>query len=86
MACEECLRRVYAGRQNRILRRTIEDFQSRMDQAFFALCEDKASVAMGELWGSGEFDCGPEDYDYIVERCLEAMSEYNESRTHPAPA
>jgi hypothetical protein len=27
----------------------------------------------GELWGSGLFDCGPEDYAFMVKESIEAL-------------
>lgn len=68
------------GLRNRALRR-------QMDSLFTALCnsDTEAESAMGELWGSGLFDCGPQDYEYMVERCIAAVREYDESRTKPAP-
>ncbi len=33
-----------------------------------------AEKAFAELWGSGEFDCGPEDYQEMVKVSLEAIS------------
>jgi hypothetical protein len=26
-----------------------------------------------ELWGSAKFDCGPQDYEYMVQRSIEAL-------------
>lgn len=26
-----------------------------------------------ELWASTEFDCGPQDYEYMVQRSIEAL-------------
>lgn len=70
------------GLRNRALRR-------QMDSLFRTICDTKtgieAETAMGELWGSGLFDCGPQDYAYIVERCLVAIREYDESHTKPIP-
>lgn len=60
------------------------------DELFTALCETNpaAEQAMGELWGSGEFDCGPQDYEYIVMRSIEAVSRLNkiEGHTNSQPA
>lgn len=69
---------------NGMLRRQFQRQQTSADEVFVSLCDvDKgAELAMGELWGSGEFDCGPQDYDFIVERCLAAIRD-DESRTKP---
>jgi hypothetical protein len=32
--------------------------------------ENNAVDAFAELWGSGFFDCGPEEYQYMVDACL----------------
>lgn len=32
-----------------------------------------AEEAFGELWGSGEFDCGPNEYDAMVEDSVNAL-------------
>lgn len=78
-------RQLSVGLVNRALRRQLRDMHIRADSLFVALCgtNPAAEKAFGELWGSGEFDCGPQDYDFIVERCLEAVHEYNERRTQP---
>jgi hypothetical protein len=39
----------------------------------FTETETEAERAMRELWESGEFICGPQDYDFIVARVLEAF-------------
>ena len=31
-----------------------------------------------ELWASGRFDCGPQDYEFMVRRCVEARAARNE--------
>jgi hypothetical protein len=55
------------------------------DELFAALCEADiaAEHAMGELWGSAAFDCGPQDYEFMVERSITAVREYNERHTNP---
>jgi|SRR5581483_11325844 len=70
---------------NSTLRREVTALKEGKDQLFLELCATKpsAEIAMGELWGSGEFDCGPQDYEFIVNRCIEAVREYNASRTNP---
>lgn len=83
MQCE--VRLLSVGLRNRALRRDLLSLHKQTDTIFQALCNtDGATTAMDELWGSGYFDCGPQDYDYIVERCLEALFEYNEHRTESA--
>jgi hypothetical protein len=72
-----------SGLMNRRLRRWLHATHEEADELFRALCTDdevRAEAAMGELWGSGDFDCGPQDYAFIVERCLEALSV---TRTQP---
>ncbi len=73
----------FTGLMNRRLRRRLIVMHEQMDELFRILCdtEQQAATAMGELWGSGAFDCGPQDYDFIVTRCLEAAG--NVSRTQP---
>lgn len=67
----------HAGLRNRALRRQLRDLHEQADGYFDALCNTSGEVmAMGELWGSGLFDCGPQDYEYIVERCIEAVRAY----------
>jgi len=37
--------------------------------------QEKAAEAVkcfSELWGSGSFDCGPQDYEYMTKQCIEA--------------
>lgn len=71
--------------QNRALRRQLLKLHITTDRLFAALSGSastatEAEEAMGELWGSGKFDCGPQDYSYMVMRCLEAI---RASRTNP---
>lgn len=70
---------------NSALRAKLQAAMEEKDELFLELCRtDKAAeVAMGELWGSAEFDCGPEDYDYMVEQSIEAMREMAARRTKP---
>lgn len=35
---------------------------------------DKAVAALAQLWGSGNFDCGPQDWDWMVEQCVEEFA------------
>lgn len=41
------------------------------------LCEDylrqEREKWLGELWGSAEYDCGPHDYEFMVEESIKAM-------------
>ena len=40
---------------------------------------DSGTVSLEhELWGSGNFDCGPEDYELMVKRCIEAFDTLDE--------
>lgn len=61
---------------NRQLRRAIKHFQNHTDELFLELCDtDKeAEVAMEKLWTLGGFNCGPRDYDYMIDRCVDAVS------------
>lgn len=69
----------------RQLRRKVDRIEKNADEVFLELCKSDlpAVYAMGELWGSGNFDCGPQDYEWIVKRCLEAVREYDERHTSP---
>jgi hypothetical protein len=62
------------------LRRARKHAQEHADNLFNALCEVNltAEQALGELWGSAEFDCGPEDYEYMIKRSIEAVRKLNE--------
>lgn len=69
-------------RHNRVLRRLVGNLRRNVqrrgevaDNLFVALCETNpaAELAMRELWESGEFTCGPQDYDEIVKQSTEAM-------------
>jgi hypothetical protein len=84
-------------KHNRVLRRITHLLRTRLrmrdecaDEMFTALCETNpaAEQAMGELWGSGEFDCGPQDYKYMIERSIEAVRRLNkiEGHTNSQPA
>jgi hypothetical protein len=61
---------------NKGLRSQLQQSGERVDEMFLALCETdpSAELAMETLWASGLFDCGPQDYQYIVERVIEAMT------------
>jgi hypothetical protein len=76
---------------NRVLRRVVSLLRKRVrhgderaDEIFLALCDTNpaAEQAMGELWGSGEFDCGPQDYSYMIERSIEAVRKLNKIEGH----
>jgi hypothetical protein len=86
MACENCsdeLRSAYRH-HNRVLRTVNKNLRARAtrihekaDELFASLCEtnDGATEAFGELWGSALFDCGPEDYNFMVEDIKKAFAE-----------
>jgi hypothetical protein len=38
----------------------------------------EAAKWFAELWGSGNFDCGPEDYEFMVKKCIEAFNTIDE--------
>lgn len=69
---------------NRVLRRVNQALRSAnktnkeySDALFLELCEvDKeAELAMEKLWTLGNFSCDPRDYNTIVETCLKALSQ-----------
>lgn len=61
---------------NRLLRRRQEQIREETDRTVAALFEGSSTAenALGELWGSALFDCGPEDYDYMVEEIKKAFA------------
>jgi hypothetical protein len=74
---------------NRKIREREREERERADALYYALLEadgsrDAAIEAFGKLWGSGEFDCGPEDVELIVEECLTAVRMLKAARTQPA--
>lgn len=71
---------------NRGLRRAVERLKEHSDELFVALCgtDVRAKQAFGELWGSALFDCGPEDYDYMVEEIEKAFA-FVEAHKHINP-
>lgn len=91
MACENCDERSVTRSLNRALRlvnrrlrRNVEHLKESTDEVFLALCNTdvEAGNAMGELWGSAAFDCGPQDYDFMVTRSIEAVRRLNEIEAH----
>lgn len=52
----------------RFLRRKQERIQAEADATIATLFDapSEAEAAFGELWGNALFDCGPEDYEYMV--------------------
>jgi len=70
---------------NKYLRRAMKFFQKHNDELFLELCntdctdftDQEAVNAMEKLWTLGEFSCGPRDYNFVVERCLEALGKAN---------
>lgn len=98
MLCESCSEPIemqsVVRLHNRALRRVVRALRASrkrqaegIDRLFQELCDpsarEAAEKAFGELWGSGRFDCGPQDYEFMVERCLVAVSEYDERHTNP---
>jgi hypothetical protein len=61
----------------RKLREQSRRLQEKADEIFIAVCSTnygtEAEKAFGELWGSAEFDCGPQDYQWMVEQSIRAM-------------
>jgi hypothetical protein len=74
-------------RVNKLLRRSVDDLKEHADDVFATLCateqSNQAEMAFRELWERGGFQppIGPQDYEAVVERCLAALSGYNESHT-----
>jgi hypothetical protein len=71
---------------NRKIRARERDSRERAEALQFSLIEadsnrDDAVVAFGKLWQSGLFDCGPQDYDFMVEVSLEALSRVTPAET-----
>lgn len=73
---------------NRILRTINSQLRKQLmiqhenDEQFKAFCSEpyleaatEAVAQFGELWGSAEFDCGPEDYAWMVEQSIAAVRE-----------
>lgn len=63
---------------NRNIRRREREQRERADTLYYELLQadgsrDAATEAFGKLWRSGAFDCGPQDYDFMVEVALEAI-------------
>ena len=53
----------------------MSDFEM-TDGAGGAVSPEKAAEAVrcfADLWGSARFDCGPQDYEYMVEKILAAL-------------
>jgi hypothetical protein len=51
----------------------ITDPNTRVTQLNPGFIENAAEAAFGEMWGSAEFDCGPQDYIFMAEQSIEAM-------------
>jgi len=67
-----------------VLRKRLRMGNAHADEIFSALCDTNPSAdrAMRELWGSGEFDCGPEDHEYMVKLSIYAVRKLNEIEGH----
>lgn len=59
----------------RLLRRRFDDLVRQRDEIVESMIytPNPAEDAFGELWGSALFDCGPEDYDSMVESIKDAF-------------
>lgn len=59
------------------LRRLLKQHHDHADELFFLLCEadqpNPAEEAMREVWTRGHLDCEPDDYQSIVDYCIEAL-------------
>lgn len=64
--------------QNKNIRRKLDQVQRDADEKIAALfiAPLEASAAFSELWGHALFDCGPEDYDYMVRKIIEKFKQY----------
>lgn len=61
---------------NRKLRQRQEDVIAQRDEMVESLLTtpNPAEEAFGELWGSALFDCGPQDYEYMVSEIKKAFA------------
>ena len=61
---------------NKQLRRVMRHFQNHNDELFLELCnaDSFAQVALEKIRTLGGIECGPSDYDLIVDKCLTALS------------
>lgn len=62
------------------LRRKVEATQVDADVKIAALFDapTDAEAALSELWGNALFDCGPDDYDYMVSKIIEKFKKFPE--------
>lgn len=50
------------------LKQQVTELKESKDEVFLALCEaGTAQAALYELWAKANLQCGPEDYDIVVE-------------------
>ena len=72
-------------RVNSSLRRALKYSVEYNDNLFMELCnsdsDKEAKLAMEKLWTLGKFQCGPQDYDFIVEMCIRALED-SETLSH----
>ena len=76
---------------NKQLRNALKKSREHADEIFLHLCETPASeeieksidaeTAMEKLRTFGGFQCGPRNYDFIVEMCLRALED-SETLSH----
>ena len=61
---------------NRNLRRREVELVAQRDEVVESLLEtpNEAEEAFGELWGNALFDCGPQDYEYMVAEIKKAFA------------
>jgi len=66
---------------NKQLRRAIKHFQNHTDELFLELCDSgtEAQLAMEKIRTFGGLECGPNDYSYVVDKCIEALSTIDHS-------
>lgn len=71
----------------RKLRAEVRRLQEKADETFRTICETQteAEKAFGELWGSANFDCGPEDYEFMVKETISAFERLKKLEAANAP-
>ncbi len=62
---------------NKQLRGKLAQVQKETDAKIALLFETplEAQAAFQELWGHGIFDCGPDDFDYMVAKIVEKFKQ-----------
>jgi hypothetical protein len=62
---------------NKIVRARLQKVLEEKDELFLMLCatEDRAGEALWKVWEQGKLTCDPDDYESIVNSCLQALSQ-----------